>query len=120
VLDAPAVLAARHAVHGVHIAPTVEAYIVALVRATREPGTWRADWAQAIDVGASPRASLALAHTAAAWAWMQGRDYVSPDDVRELAPDVLRHRIAPSLQSRLGGLGRDALIQGLIDAVPAP
>ncbi len=120
VLDVAGVLAARRAVHGVHLADAVERYIVALVRATRNAGEWRPDWARAIEVGASPRASLALAHAAAAWAWMQGRDYVTPDDVRTLAPDVLRHRIVLSLEARLGQLGRDTLLAGLIDAVPAP
>ena len=120
VLDVAGVLAARRAVHAVHVADAVEAYIVALVRATRDPGRWRPEWAQAVEVGASPRASLALSHAAAAWAWMQGRDYVTPDDVRELAPDVLRHRLTLSLEARLQKLERDALIAGLIDAVPVP
>jgi MoxR-like ATPase len=120
VLDVAGVLAARDAVHAVHLAEPVEAYIVALVRATRRPGDWRPEWAQAVEVGGSPRASLALAHAAAARAWMQGRDFVTPDDVRELAPDVLRHRLTLSLEARLHKLERDALIAGLIDAVPAP
>jgi MoxR-like ATPase len=71
-------------------------------------------------VGASPRASLALLHASAARAYLQGRDYVTPDDVRDLAPDCLRHRIALSLESRLQKLDRDAFIAGLLDAVPAP
>ena len=120
VLDVAGVLAARHEVHQVHVAETVEAYIVALVRASREPGHWRAEWARAIEVGASPRASLALSHASAALAYLHGRDYVTPDDVREMAPDVLRHRLTLSLEARLQQLDRDALIAGLIDAVPAP
>ena len=120
VLDVATVLAARAEVQQVHLSDAVEAYIVALVRATREPGKWRAEWAQAVEVGASPRASLALAHAAAARAYLQGRDYVSPDDVRELAPDVLRHRIVLSLDARVRQLGRDTIVAGLIEAVPAP
>ena len=120
VLDVATVLAARQEVQQVHLAEAVEAYIVALVRATREPGRWRAEWAQAVEVGASPRASLALAHAAAAHAYLQGRDYVSPDDVRALAGDVLRHRIVLSLDARVRGLSRDALVSGLVEAVPAP
>ncbi len=120
VLDVATVLAARQEVQQVHLAEAVEAYIVALVRATREPGRWRAEWAQAVEVGASPRASLALAHAAAAQAYLQGRDYVSPDDVRALAGDVLRHRIVLSLDARVRGLSRDALVSGLVEAVPAP
>ena len=120
VLDVAGVLAARRDVHQVHLADAVEAYVVSLVRATRRPGDWRADWVNAVEVGASPRASLALAHASAAWAYLQGRDYVTPDDVREIAPDVLRHRLTLSLEAHLQQLDRDALIAGLIDAVPAP
>lgn len=120
VIDVPAVLAAREEVARVHLAESVEAYMVALVRASRAPGQLRSEWAKAVEVGASPRASLALAHAAAALAYLRGRDYVTPDDVREIAPDCLRHRILLSLDARLNQLTRDALIAGLLDAVPAP
>ena len=120
VIDTATVLAARAEVRQVHVSDEVERYIVALVRATRTPGEWRADWAHAVDVGASPRASLALLHASAAAAYLRGRDYVTPDDVRELAADCLRHRITLSLDARLQKLDRDAFIAGLLEAVPAP
>jgi len=120
VIDTATVLAAREEVRQVHVSDEVERYIVALVRATRAPGEWRDDWRQAVDVGASPRASLALLHASAAAAYLRGRDYVTPDDVRELAADCLRHRITLSLDARLQKLGRDAFIAGLLEAVPAP
>ncbi len=120
VLDVATVLAARQEVNQVHLSDLVEAYIVALVRASRAPGRWRAEWAQAIEVGASPRAAIALAHAAAAHAYLNGRDYVSPDDVREIAPDVLRHRLALSLDARVRQISRDDFVAGLIEAVPAP
>ncbi len=120
VIDTATVLAAREEVQKVHVSEDVERYIVALVRATRTPGEWRADWAKAVDVGASPRASLALLHASAAAAYLRGRDYVTPDDVRELAADCLRHRITLSLDARLQKLDRDAFIAGLLEAVPAP
>ena len=120
VIDTATVLAAREEVRQVHVSEAVERYIVALVRATRAPGEWRDDWAKTVDVGASPRASLALLHASAAAAYLRGRDYVTPDDVRELAADCLRHRITLSLDARLRKLGRDALIAGLLEAVPAP
>ncbi|MHB1186878.1 AAA family ATPase [Thiobacillus sp.] len=120
VIDTATVLAAREEVRQVHLSEEVERYIVALVRATRAPGEWRADWARAVDVGASPRASLALLHASAAAAYLRGRDYVTPDDVRELAADCLRHRITLSLDARLQKLGRDAFIAGLLEAIPAP
>ena len=71
-------------------------------------------------LGASPRASLALLHASSAAAYLRGRDYVTPDDVRELAADCLRHRITLSLDARLQKLSRDAFIAGLVEAVPAP
>jgi len=120
VIDTATVLAAREEVRQVHVSEEVERYIVALVRATRAPGEWRADWANAVEVGASPRASLALLHASAAAAYLRGRDYVTPDDVRNLAADCLRHRITLSLDARLQKLDRDAFIAGLLEAVPAP
>lgn len=120
VIDTATVLAAREEVQKVHVSDEVERYIVALVRASREPGEWRPDWAQAVDVGASPRASLALLHASAAVAYLRGRDYVTPDDVRDLAADCLRHRITLSLDARLLKLDRDTFIAGLLEAVPAP
>ena len=120
VIDTATVLAARAEVQKVHVSDEVERYIVALVRATRAPGEWRADWSNAVEVGASPRASLALLHASAAAAYLRGRDYVTPDDVRELAADCLRHRITLSLDARLQKLDRDAFIAGLLEAVPAP
>ncbi len=120
VLDVAAVLAAREAVNAVHIAESVETWIVALVRASRAPGEWKSEWANAIEVGASPRAALAIAHAAAALAYLRGRDYVTPDDVREIAPDCLRHRLILSLDARLKKLTPDDLIAGLLDAIAAP
>jgi len=120
VIDTTTVLAARAEVQQVHVSDEVERYIVSLVRASRAPGAWRADWSNAVDVGASPRASLALLHASAAAAFLRGRDYVTPDDVRELAADCLRHRITLSLDARLQKLDRDAFIAGLLEAIPAP
>ena len=120
VLDVATALAAREEVRQIHIAPNVEHYMVELARATRTPGAWRPEWTEAVEVGASPRAALALAHASAALAYLRGRDFVTPDDVREIAADCLRHRIILSLSARLQKLSRDALIAGLVDAVPAP
>ncbi len=120
VLDVATALAAREEVRRVHIAPSLEEYLVALVRASRDPGALREEWAAMVEVGASPRAALALARASAALAYLRGRDFVTPDDIREIAPDCLRHRIILSLEARLKGLDRDGLIAGLLDAVPAP
>ena len=120
VLDVATALAAREEVRQIHIAPNVEQYMVELARATRTPGNWRQEWAEAVEVGASPRAALALSHASAALAYLRGRDFVTPDDVQEIAADCLRHRIILSLNARLQKLSRDDLITGLLDAVPAP
>jgi MoxR-like ATPase len=120
VVDVACILAARAEVRRQYIAPEVERYLVDLARATRDPGALAPSWAGSVAVGASPRAALALAHAASALAYLRGRDYVSPDDVREIAPDCLRHRIVLSLEARLKKLDRDALVAALLDALPAP
>jgi len=120
VLDVATVLAARREAEQVHLAPAVERYIVDLARATRNPGALKPEWIGVVEVGASPRAALAISRAAAALAYLRGRDYVTPDDVREIAPDCLRHRVILSLEARLKQIGRDAFIAGLLDAVSAP
>ncbi len=115
-VDVAWVLAARASVRRVHIADTLRDAIVDLVRATRAPETRDASLRGMVDAGASPRAVLALAHAAQAMAYLRGRDYVVPEDIRALAPDVLRHRIVLSLEAGLAGLGPDALIQTLLQA----
>lgn len=114
------VLAAREEVKRVHIDPMLERYIVALVGATRDIGKWLPEFAACIEVGASPRASLAMVHAASACAYLQGRDYVSPDDIHEVAPDCLRHRIIPSFTARMQKISRDDMIGKLLQTVPTP
>ncbi|MEY3668783.1 MAG: hypothetical protein RL258_178 [Pseudomonadota bacterium] len=104
----------------VHLSDAVGDYIVRLVRATREIGRWVPDFDGAIEVGASPRGVLALSEAARAHAFCAGRAYVTPDDVQALAPDVLRHRIALSLQASMKRVTKDRLLAALIQAVPTP
>ena len=119
-MDATAVLATRHAVRRIHLAPILRHYIVELVRATRDPGAHVPRLRGMVEAGASPRAVLALAHAAQALAYLRGRDFVLPDDIIELAPDVLRHRIVLALEADLQGQSRDALIVALLEAIPVP
>ena len=119
-MDATAVLATRHAVRRIHLAPILRHYIVELVRATRDPGAHVPRLQGMVEAGASPRAVLALAHAAQALAYLRGRDFVLPDDIIELAPDVLRHRIVLALEADLQGQSRDALIVALLEAIPVP
>ncbi len=114
------VLQARHEVTEIHIEETLKRYVVALVNATRHPAQWLPDTPDAIRFGASPRATLAMTRAASAHAYLQGREYVIPDDVLEVAGDVLRHRIVPSFSARAQALDADALIARVLDAVPIP
>jgi MoxR-like ATPase len=119
-MDAAAVLQARHAVRRVHLAPILRHYIVDLVRATRDPGALVPRLAGMVEAGGSPRAVLALAHAAQALAYLRGREFVLPDDIIELAPDVLRHRIVLALEADLQGVSTDALIADLLQVIPVP
>ncbi|MBZ0093514.1 MAG: MoxR family ATPase [Sulfuricellaceae bacterium] len=119
-VDVATVLAARQEVKQVHIDPQLERYIVSLVGATREAAKWLPEFADMIEVGASPRASLAIAQTASAHAYLQGREYVTPDDILDVAPDCLRHRIVPGFAARMDKVSRDAIVRKLVLAVPVP
>jgi len=119
-IDVATVLAARQEVNHVHLAPELERYIVTLVNATRHSATTLPGQAQYIEVGASPRATLAIAHAASALAYLRGRDYVTPDDILDIAPDCLRHRIILSITARVEKVSADDLIAQLIAAVPVP
>lgn len=111
-------LAARNQVLSIHMAEAVEEYLVQLIIATREPATHGEDLARWIEFGASPRGTIALDRCARAYAWLQGRDYVSPDDIRAVAHDVLRHRILLSFEAEASGLTSDKVISELLNRVP--
>ena len=105
-------LAHMAAVRRVHISVAVETYLLSLIRATRHH--------EKIEVGASPRASLALARAAQAYAAVRGRSFVRPDDIRELAGPVLAHRIIATAQADLLGQSTTELIGEVVAAVPVP
>ena len=120
VIDAALVLKARTEVNHLHIAPELEQYIVSLVSATRNLEKIAPDVARFIQVGASPRATLAIAHAAQALAYLRGRDFVSPDDILDIAPDCLRHRLIPTVSARVEKVTLDSVISKLLDTVPTP
>ncbi len=120
VVDVATVLAARAEVARVHLDPLLERYIVSVTAATRTLAQWLPDLVRFVEVGASPRGSLAVARAAAAHAYLQGRDYVSPDDIIDVVPDCLRHRIIMKFNARLEGVTRDTLLKQLLDIVPVP
>jgi MoxR-like ATPase len=114
------VFAARAAVLDLHVAPQLERYMIELVLASRDAARYDAELARRIAWGASPRGSIALERCARARAWLAGRDFVTPDDVRAIAPDVLRHRVLPSYEATAEGWDGERLVQALVDKVPVP
>lgn len=110
---------ARSQVLEMQMVEAVETYTVQLVIATREPAKYDSELASWLDYGASPRATIALDRCARAHAWLQGRDYVTPDDVMEVAPDILRHRLLLSFEAEAAGMTPDRVIERLLQLVPA-
>lgn len=120
-VEPAAILVARREIAALHLDPRLVDYIVDVVRATREPGSVGLEaLAPLIAFGASPRASIALAQAARAHAWLRGRDYVAPDDVRALAPDVMRHRLVLTFEAEAEEVTADTIISRVLDTVPAP
>jgi MoxR-like ATPase len=115
------VLAARAQIAAIHLDPRLADYIVDIVRATREPAAVGLDaLTPMIAYGASPRASIALAQTSRARAFLVQRDYVTPEDIQDLAPDVMRHRIVLTFDAEAEGIDTDGVIQQILGAVPVP
>ena len=119
-LSQASIFAARRAIFGLYMAPEVEDYLVHLVMATRRPLEYAADLGGWLRFGASPRATLALDRCSRARAWLGGRDYVSPEDLQSVAPDVLRHRVLLSYEAEAEGKHPDDFIAALLARVPAP
>ncbi len=115
------ILATRHEIAGLRLDERLVDYIVDLVHATRAPAdAGLASLQPLIEFGASPRATIALAQASRAHAFLRGRDYVSPDDVKALAPDVLRHRVLLTYEAEAESVTPDEVIVRILDAVAAP
>ncbi|MFM5839712.1 AAA family ATPase [Aeromonas rivipollensis] len=119
-LSQAALISARSAVQAVQMQSRLEHYLVQLICATRPGSGLCPELESLIAVGASPRASIGLARAARARAWLAGRDFVLPEDIQQLAPAVLRHRLIPSYQALADNLDNDTLIARLLDAIPCP
>lgn len=104
--------AARKAVEATSVSPEIAAYVVDICRATRE--------SPSLTLGVSPRGATALLATARAWAWLVGRDYVTPDDVKALALPTLRHRVQLRPEAEMEGVTADAVITAILTHVPVP
>ncbi len=114
------VRALRAEAAAIRVAPAIKEYAVDLVRATRDPAAYGLDLAPLIELGASPRGSIALIASAKAHALLSGRDFVTPHDVKSLAPDVLRHRVLASFEADAEGLTPDDLIRRILDQIRVP
>ena len=110
---------ARKQVNEIHMSEAVEEYLVQLILATRNSTAYSGELGQWLDYGASPRATIALDKCSRALAWMEGRDFVTPDDIRAVAHDVLRHRLILSFEAEAGGINANQVIDKLIETVPS-
>ena len=119
IISQETIFAARREILDLTMVEAVETYIVQLIIATREPHRYDDELASWLDFGASPRATIALDRCARAYAWLAGRDYVTPDDVMAIAPDVLRHRLLLSFEAEAAGASADQVIHRLLQQVPA-
>ena len=120
VMNAASISAARTLIDQIYIDDKIANYIVELVQMTRTPELVSSELAEYVENGASPRATLALTLCAKANAFLDGRGYVTPQDVKDLAYDVLRHRIATTYEAEAEGKTSDDIITALLDFVPVP
>jgi MoxR-like ATPase len=120
VLEPQAVLAARRVLDEIYVDDKVKDYIVTLVHATRRPSEFGLPIAEWIEYGASPRATIYLTRGARALAFLAGRGYVTPQDVKDIAPDVLRHRVMISYEAEAEERTADDVVRHVLDHIPVP
>ena len=121
VADPAQLMQARKDIAALHLDDRLVDFIVNIVHATRAPAeSGLADIAPLVEYGASPRATIALAQAARAHAYLRGRDFVSPDDVKAIAPDVLRHRVLLTFEAEAENVTSDAVIARVLERVAAP
>ncbi|PAY02679.1 AAA family ATPase [Pseudoalteromonas sp. HM-SA03] len=111
---------ARKTVLSMHLAEPLEQYLVQLIIATRQPQRFDTTLANWIDYGASPRATIALDKCSRAHAWLQGRDFVTPEDIQAVVHNVLRHRIVLSYEAQADGITKDQVISKILELVAVP
>jgi MoxR-like ATPase len=112
--------AARNEVLDVYMADALEDYLLQIILATRNPGAYGADLSSWLQYGASPRASIALDRCSRAKAWLGERDFVGPEDIQDMAFDVLRHRLILSYEAEAEGVTTDYVIKELISRIAVP
>jgi MoxR-like ATPase len=114
------IISARTLVDQIYIDDKIKEYVVGIVFATREPKTYGLDLEPLIEYGASPRATLFLTLAAKAHAFLQGRGYVTPQDVKSIGPDVLRHRVIVTYEAEAEEIDADEVVKRVFDGVPVP
>ncbi len=120
VVDIQSILDARKVINEIYIDDKVKDYIVDIVCATRDPKAYNIDIAEFIQLGASPRATISLALAAKAYAFLQSRGYVTPQDVKTIGMDVLRHRVAITYEAEAEDKSSETIIQKIFDELPVP
>ncbi len=120
VINAAQILAAREVINQIYIDEKVKDYIVDLVCATREPARYKLDLAGLIQLGASPRATIGLTLAAKAHAFLRGRAYVTPQDVKSIGMDVLRHRVAITYEAEAEEKTSESIVQKIFDTLAVP
>lgn len=114
------ILLARKVVHSIYMDDRIKDYIVSLVYATRDPESYQVQLKEYIETGASPRATIALKMVAKCLAYLAGRGYVTPDDVKTGVMDVMRHRVKVSYEAEAEGLSSEDIVRKIVDTVPVP
>lgn len=120
VISPEEILKVREVINEIYIDDKIKDYIVDIVYASRDPKAFKLDLAQYIQYGASPRASINLNIAAKAYAFIQGRGYVTPQDVKSIGADVLRHRVIISYEAEAEGLTSEDIVKRIFDQVEVP
>tara|TARA_Y100000588_G_C14279698_1_gene936294 strand:- start:5229 stop:6218 length:990 start_codon:yes stop_codon:yes gene_type:complete len=114
------ILRAREVVNEIYVDEKIKDYIVDIVFATRNPNDYNLQSDSLIQFGGSPRATISLTLAAKGWAFLQGRGYVTPQDVKTIAMDVLRHRVIVSYEAEAEGKNSEDIVQEILDTLPVP
>ena len=116
-IDPKNIFLARVEINNIHVSDTVEKYIVALISSTRYADKYSEKLVRWIDYGSSPRGTIALEKCSRTYAWLNGKDFVSPDDVATVLHDVLRHRLILSYEANADGISTDDVIDEMLKVV---
>lgn len=120
VIDTTHIMQSREVINDIYIDEKVRDYIVDLVWCTRDPKSYQLDLGDYIQYGASPRATISLTLASKAWAFMQGRGYVTPQDIKSIGMDVLRHRVTVTYEAEAENLTSEDIVQKIFETLPVP